>query len=121
MKCKCVEDQKVEAAQQRTCERYGAAFQAACDFINSGFALETEGRLPINGLRHPATLDTTGWYLWCGETFSEDKDFFRPVHTIHIYEKYPMVADLLGLPPGYRFLIAGSYTDVWFDPELLQV
>jgi hypothetical protein len=27
----------------------------------------------------------------------------------------------LGLPPGWRFLIAGEHEDVWEDPSLLNV
>jgi hypothetical protein len=121
MENNCVANQSTEEVQRKTCEHHGVVFVPACDFVNSGFALKTEGSLPINGLRHLATADTTGWYLWCGEAYSEDKDFFQPVHTIHLYDKYPSVAGLLGLPPGYRFLAAGDYCDVWFDPNLLQV
>lgn len=121
MEMNCIGNRTIEEAQKMICERHGAVFVPACDFVNSGFALKTEGSLPINGLRHPGTADTTGWYLWCGEVYSEDKDFFQPVHTIHLYEKYPKVATLLGLPPGYRFLVAGDYLDVWFDPSLLEL
>ena len=120
MENKCITSMSVEEAQRKICEHHNAVFVPACDSVNSGFALRTEGHLPINGLRYPATPDTTGWYLWCGETYSDDKDFFQPVHTIHLYEKYPTVAQLLGLPPGYRFLAVGDYLDVWLDPNLLQ-
>lgn len=121
MQNKCNENLMVEGAQMKACQRYGAAFVPACDWVNSGLALATEGKLPINGLRHLRTADTTGWYLWCGEEYSEDKNFFQPIHTIHLYDKFPTIAELLGLPPGYRFISAGEYLDVWFDPNLLVV
>jgi len=65
--------------------------------------------------------NTSGWYLWCGEIWSEANDFFAPVRTRHVEEDYPEIANLLGLPPGDRFLKAGDHLDVWFDPELLKV
>lgn len=86
-----------------------------------GFALSTKDLRPINGLRHPPQGDTNGWYLWCGEQYSDAADFFQPLHAQHIYEDYPEVAKLLGLPPGYRFLFAGHYLDVWYDPSLLKL
>ena len=87
----------------------------------TGFAIKTWGQLPINGLRHPATEATSGWFIWCGEEFSLDRDFFVPLCTEHIYADWPQISRFLGLPPGYRFLIAGDYADVWFDPELLKI
>jgi hypothetical protein len=112
--------QAIEAAQRAICARYGAAFISACDGVNSGFAMDTEGNQPVSGLRHPETEDTTGWYLWCGQEYSNSEDFFKPLHTRHLYERFPEVTSLLGLPPGYRFLVSGSFVDVWFDPKLLQ-
>jgi len=116
-----VHESTIELAQKATCAHYGALFVPAYAQVNSGFAIQTEGTLPINALRHPATDDTTGWYLWCGEFYSNEADFFKPVHTLHIYEKYQEIGHLLGLPPGYRFLVAGDYLDVWFDPNLLTI
>ena len=108
-----------EPAQRLLCTRYEATFTASPETTNSGFALGTQGLLPINGLRHPAASGTTGWYLWCGETLSDAPDFFQPVHTLHIYEQYPEISELLGLPPGYRFLKSTEYLDIWFDANLL--
>jgi hypothetical protein len=36
-------------------------------------------------------------------------------------EKLPILADLLALPPGYRFLTNGNHRDIWFDEKLLHV
>jgi len=74
-----------------------------------------------NGLRHSPQGDTTGWYLWCGEEFSSNADSFSPVHTQHLLQLQPEVLKFLGLPPGFRFLTAGDYMDVWHDPALLEV
>jgi hypothetical protein len=89
--------------------------------LKSGLAVSTKGRIPMNGLRHPVEGGTTGWYIWFGEDFSNDADFFAPMHTSHIYDEYPAVIKLLGLPPGYRFLIADNHLDVWYDASLLDV
>jgi hypothetical protein len=106
--------------QRQICDKYTANFVSADENINSGFAVQTSNQTPINGLRHPLTEDTTGWYIWCGKEFSTDPAFFKPVCTRHIYDQQPKIAELLGLPPGYRFLSANDYLDVWFDPTLLN-
>jgi hypothetical protein len=106
--------------QRALCREYFAEFTAAPGEVKSGFALSTKGLLPINGLRHPMTANTTGWYIWCGEQFSDESDFFAPLCTSHIYENQPEIAKFLGLPPGYRFLLAGEYSDIWFDESLLN-
>jgi hypothetical protein len=80
---------KIEALQRAFCAERQTEFVAAPPDLKSGFALSTKGQNPINGLRHPLEGDTTGWYLWCGEHFSDALDFFAPLHTSHIYEDYP--------------------------------
>ncbi len=65
--------------------------------------------------------DTCGWYLWAGEEFSWDADFFQPVHVEHLRLWRPEVSQYLALPPGWRFLIAPGYEDVWYDEGLLRV
>lgn len=77
--------------------------------------------VPINGLRHPPEGDTTGWYIWAGEELSTATDFFVPLHVVHLDEWCPGAIPYLGLPPGWRFLIADGYEDVWFDPSLLDI
>lgn len=86
-----------------------------------GLALSTLGKSPINGLRHNAVGDTSGWYIWCGEEFSSSPDFFSPLHAKHLNDRIPEITELLGLAPGYRFLKAGEYLDIWFDEALLDV
>ena len=86
-----------------------------------GVATPTIHLLPINGLRHPPTSGTSGWYIWCGEELSVSPDFFKPVHAGHVYEDMPQIAHLLGLPPGFRFLLVGNYLDVWYDASLIEI
>jgi hypothetical protein len=112
---------KIEEAQKALCNAYGAAYVSTQPNDKIGFAGTTSGLKPINGLRHPAMQGTSGWYIWCGESFSEAADFFEPQHARHVYEKMPEASHLFGLPPGYRFLLAGDYLDVWYDDKLLVV
>lgn len=78
------------------------------------------GEWPVNGLRHSPERDESGWYVWSGEHLSDASDFFKPVHASHLAEICPPVIPYLGLPPGWRFLIAPGYEDVWYDADLLD-
>lgn len=112
---------QLAGAQRETCEKYGAEFCPAPPSEKLGIAENVRGGvLPINGLRHPPVGDTSGWYVWAGEELSADADFFKPLHIEHLEEWCPRIKKYLGLAPGWRFLIADEYEDVWFDPELLK-
>jgi hypothetical protein len=111
----------MEELQQNFCRERGTEFLAAPPESRLGFALLTDGQMPINGLRHPPQGDTCGWYIWCGEAYEEASDFFAPLHTQHVYENHPEIGRVLGLAPGYRFLMAHDYLDVWYDASLLEV
>jgi len=109
-----------KAEQMAICEKCGSSYYEALPFFkNRGIKTIKNGVWPINGLRHPLEGDTTGWYIWAGENFSSDPDFFEPVHVIHIIESFPIIVKYLGLAPGMRFLITDTYEDVWNDPTLL--
>lgn len=109
--------------QRKMCKKYGAEFFASPGDMKLGISLNVkDGIFPINGLRHPPEKDTTGWYVWAGggELSSED-DFFKPLHVVHLNEWCPDIIPYLGLAPGWRFLIAPNYEDVWFDDNLLHL
>jgi hypothetical protein len=116
-----IPDERIEQAQRAICQKYGVAFVPASGDDKTGFALSTKGLIPINGLRHPTGDGTSGWFIWCGEAFSEASDFFASIHTRHIYERDPEIGRLLGLPPGYRFLLAGEFLNIWYDETLLDI
>jgi hypothetical protein len=95
-------------------------------FVNSPFELKVgisksvkDGIMPVHGLRHPKEGDTSGWYIWVGE-YSEDSDFFMPLHIEHLEQWCPLILKYLGLPPGSRFLVTNDYEDVWEDKSLLE-
>ncbi len=113
--------EETDRQQRAFCQEHSAPYVAAPPDSKLGFALKTIGFLPINGLRHPPEGETNGWYIWCGEVLLSNPDFLDPPHTRHLIDKCPQVIEFLGLPPGYRFMIANDHVDVWYDPTLLKV
>lgn len=72
---------------------------------------------PINGLRHPAEKDTTGWYFWAGQEFSTKKDWFKPYCVKDLVHIKPELIKYLALPPGYRILIDSK---VYYTQKFVQ-
>jgi len=103
------------------CERFSVEFAESPAHLKVGADPRVrDGILPLNGLRHRPEGDTTGWYIWAGEKLSDDPGFFQPVHVSHLEEWCPTVIPYLGLPPGWRFLIAAGHEDVWHDGTLID-
>jgi len=75
----------------------------------------------LNGLRHPIIGGSNGWYLWSGEEFPQEDDAFKSICIKHLFDPASSVLPFLCLPPGWRFLKAGDYIDIWFDEALLEV
>lgn len=112
----------IEIEQKKICLKYGASFFGAQENMKVGVSDNVKSNLlPINGLRHPAEGDTTGWYIWSGEEFSDEDNFFKPLHVNHLSTWNIEIMKYLGLPPGWRFLFAEDYEDVWFDKSLLNI
>jgi hypothetical protein len=115
----------VVAAQIAICERYDVQHTPPRYDLKVGINLG--GRTyPINGHRepeNPAYDELSGWWFWNGERDipQDDPHFFDSLHAFHLPESCPEVLPYLGLPPGWRFLIAPGYEDVWYDPVLLDL
>lgn len=60
------------------CKKYNTEIYPVSDVSKIGVAenVKQTGLYPINGLRHRPKGDTNGWYIWAGENFSYDKNFF---------------------------------------------
>lgn len=113
---------EVQLAQVAVCAEYGVEPNPPAASSRCGVSAGVGGsQVPLNGLRHPVAGDSNGWYLWTGETLSDSDDFFQPLHLAHLRDHAPEVLPYLGLPPGWRFLIAPGYEDVWFDENLLVI
>ena len=117
--------EKWRVQQEETCERFGVERVAPDPERNSGVSGNVingeffkAGTWPLHGCRYLPTETTTGWYVWAGE-LSEGADFFKPAHTAHLETWCADAVPYLGLPPGWRFLIAPGHEDVWFDGSLL--
>jgi len=104
--------------QKDVCDKYSAEYAPPKLDHKLGIALETIGKLPVNGVRHTEENGTCGWYIWCGEEMGQDSDFFKPLHVSHIAEYLPEIERFLALPSGYRVLIANEYEDVWYDESI---
>lgn len=107
-------------AQADVCARFGVQPMAPLSDEKVGVSRSVrEGVTPINGMRHQPQQGTTGWFIWAGDELSDDPEFFVPLHAEHLAQWCPQVLPYLALPPGWRFLIAPDYEDVWSDDSLL--
>ena len=110
--------------QKELCHKYNADYFGCDQSLKIGIAdkLPSSNGRVINGLRHRPESGTSGWYIYFGaEAMSSEDDFFKPMHVKHLKDRYPNIEKYLGLPPGWRFLIADDYEDVWYDENLLDI
>jgi len=103
------------------CKRFGVEPSTPLNSDKVGIALATLKEPPLNALRVQPEGGTCGWYIWGGESFSEDANFFQAMHIAHLADYTPSLIPYLSLGPGWRVLLADGYEDVWFDDELVQM
>jgi hypothetical protein len=114
-------DLNLSSIQRSLCERHNAPFLGTDPNGMVGVSRNIkDGIFPVHGLRHPLEGLGTGWFIWAGE-YSSDPDFFIPIHLRHLDEWSPDIIKYLGLAPGWRFLYAPDYEDVWEDRNLLNI
>ena len=112
----------LQQLQSELCKRFGVPVSFPSRNLKLGVSRDFfAGGFPLNGLRHPPEDGTCGWFLWAGQELSSAPDSFQPLHVEHLFELCPSVLPYLALPPGWRFLIADGYEDVWQDDSLLVV
>ncbi|MCL2310855.1 MAG: hypothetical protein FWC42_11460 [Proteobacteria bacterium] len=103
--------------QREICARYGSPVVYPDECLKIGVAFQTKGKLPIRGDRLQPEKGTAGWYIWAGDDFSADLDFYQPVHIAHLHEIWPELIPYLALAPGYHFVIDDQgYEDIWYEP-----
>lgn len=77
---------EIKNEQIMICKKYNTEIYPVSDISKIGVAenVKQTSLYPINGLRHRSKDDTNGWYIWAGENFSNDENFFLPLHTSHL-------------------------------------
>lgn len=113
--------QEIVNQQRELCKNMGVNYVASMPDMKIGISKNIKsGSMPINGLRHNPEKGTSGWYIWAGD-YSNNPDFFEPMHIEHLTEYFPLVLRYLGLPPGWRFQVDNDgYDDIWEDKSLLK-
>ena len=110
--------------QKSICARVGSEHFPALEILKIGISadlLNHSWKYPLNGLRVRPERDTTGWFIWSGsDELSQEDDYFKPLHIEHLQDYCPEIIPYLGLEPGWRFLLAPNYDDIWFDEKLLK-
>jgi hypothetical protein len=106
------------SAQQAVCTRFAAIPEPPEMSSKVGIALQTRGQLPLNAVRRQAEHGTSGWYLWWGDTWTDDTEFYQPLHVEHLTVRCPEILPYLALRAGWRVQIAPDHEDVWFDAEI---
>ena len=104
--------------QEEICKKYGSKFEPINPQEMIAVAIDSVGKMPINGIRHFLKgNEKISWFLYCGE-FSEKIDFFKPMHAEHLKDFLPEAIPFLALEKGFRFIIDDSgYEDVWTEDE----
>ena len=109
-----------EELQRHVCKLYGAEYTPPLPGSKVGIALQTMGRTPIQGVRHPPTQTTCGWYIFAGEEWSDDPNFYQPLCVEHMDKYCAFALPFLCLPPGWWFFTDGKgQYGAWFDEKLL--
>lgn len=104
--------------QENICKKYGAGIETCPAGLKVGISRNIrDGILPINGVRIKPEGGLSGWFIWAGE-WSDDPEFFVPLHVGHLDDWCPSAIPYLLLPPGWRFQVAPNHEDVWFDPNV---
>lgn len=118
-------DAQVLHAQREVCDRYRVPYVPTRPDLKIGINLKGDP-YPVNGSRQPLDErydNLAGWWIWNGERVDSQESFgaleWESLHAAHLADNCPDVLPYLGLPPGWRFLIAPGYEDVWEDAHLL--
>ena len=111
----------LEELQRRVCEAYGVDYTPPLPGSKVGIALQTLDRTPVHAVRLPPTETTCGWYIYAGDEWSDDPDFYQPLCVEHMAKYCENAVPFLALPPGWWFYTDGKGNyEASFDPKLLE-
>lgn len=105
--------------QHNICQRFNALFTPPDMGEKVGIALNTIENFPLHAVQVKPSNGICGWYIHGGD-YSEDKNFYQPLHVSHLAAYCSRIVPYLALPPGWRVLLAPDHEDVWFDCELIK-
>lgn len=108
--------------QQHICQKYSSQYKPVAINEMVAVALQTLGKQPIYATRVILEEgENISWFIHCGE-YSDAKDFYQPLHALHLVKELPQVLPYLALDHGYHFIIDNQgYEDVWFDGSEQEV
>lgn len=110
----------LEKKQEACCAHYSAGFlppdAMQLVVISDGVLL---GEHEVEGVRYPSPDHMSGWWLTTS-LYSGNLESLKTVHFKHIAEALPNIAQYMGLPHGYRFVLGGQSEHVWFDSEVAK-
>jgi hypothetical protein len=110
----------LEDLQRRVCRAYQADYVPPTPGSKVGIALQTMDRSPIHAVRLPPTETTCGWYIFAGDEWSDDPNFYQPMCVEHMAQYCKFALPFLALPPGWRFFTDGKgQYGASFDPKVL--
>lgn len=100
--------------QKFNCMKFNSKFVQTSKNEMVAVALDSLGKIPITGIRNVLEEgENISCFFYCGE-FSEDDDFFKPIHISHLENYLPEVIPYLALGEGFRFVIdKQGHEDVW--------
>uniref|UniRef100_UPI00406D35E3 immunity protein Imm33 domain-containing protein n=1 Tax=Acinetobacter sp. D009 TaxID=3138069 RepID=UPI00406D35E3 len=109
-------------AQKCNCMKFNSKFVQPSKNEMVAVALDSLGKIPNTGIRNVLEEgENISWFFYCGE-FSEDDDFFKPIHISHLENYLPEVIPYLALEEGFRFVIdKQGYEDVWKEEYRLNL
>ena len=110
----------LEDRQRLTCERFGAAFSPPRPEQLCAVSVGVFDGDSVQGVRYHAPSHMSGWYLTTAR-YNGDHQTLTVEHVGHLIESRPDVAELLALPPGFRFELGQEgAAAAWFDPNVAQ-
>ncbi len=75
--------------QKHICKKFNSKFVKPSENETVAIALDSLGKIPITGIRNILEEgENVSWFFYCGE-FSEDDDFFKPMHISHLKTIFP--------------------------------
>ena len=104
--------------QRRVCEQYKATFVPRLPVLKVGICARREGRNSADSWIEDGSRPWHDGLVHLAQATSQAERVFHRC-TLNTCQSGVLRRQFLGLPPGWRFLIADGFEDVWYDAKLL--